>query len=211
MKKVLFGIITTTLLHSCMVNHNKISVRNGDLIFVEAETENLSGAISRVTKDKNAMVSFDHIALIEIDGKRQFVLESTTQKGSHKEALNSYLKRSKKENKKLYLYRLKKEYSSCIPSAISKANKMIGKPYNYTYIQNENEYYCSDFIERAFRDCSIFELQRMSFVNPKTKKTDEYWVQYYHKFNAKIPEGELGCNPNGLSQSNKIYRIGILK
>lgn len=211
MKKRIFGIITTTLLYGCTINQSNIDIKNGDFIFIEAETKKLSGAISRVTKDEKSIISFDHIAMIETDGKNYFVLEATTGKGSHRENLKTYLKRHKKENRILHIYRLKKEYLPCLDDAILTAKTMLGKPYNYTYTPNENEYYCSDFIERAFRNCSIFDLQPMTFINPETGKTDEYWLQHYQQLNAKIPEGELGCNPNGMSKSDKIYKIGTLK
>lgn len=207
MKNIIFIIISIISLCSCSIN--KITLQNGDFIFVEAETKNLSGAISRVTKNNHTKISFDHIAMVEINNNNTFVIESIPKKGSHKQSLKSYLKEHK--SKKLYIYRLKKEYAHCIDNAISSANQMLRKPYNYTYIPNENEYYCSDFVERAYRKCNIFELQPMSFINPTTGKTDEYWIQYYNKLHTTIPEGKLGCNPNGLSQSNKIIKIGILK
>ena len=40
------------------------NIKNGDLVFVTAQKENLSGAINRVTQ-KNATENYDHIGIIE--------------------------------------------------------------------------------------------------------------------------------------------------
>ncbi len=70
---------------------------------------------------------------------------------------------------KIVIYRLKNEYQSTIPHAIEKAKTMLGKPYNWLYLLNDDELYCSDFVERAFRDDNkVFELIPMNFKNKET-------------------------------------------
>ena len=185
-------------------------IKNGDLIFVGAEKQNLSGAINRVTqKDENA--SFDHVGLVEIENRNIFVLHAAPNGGSQKESLQNFIDSEKKKNQKLVLFRLKQEYQWAIIPAITSAHQMLGKPYNFNYILNENEYYCSDFIERAFREAHIFTLEPMSFMNPATGKTDEFWQKYYSEKGMEVPEGKPGCNPNGLARSPKLMRIGNIK
>lgn len=182
-------------------------LHNGDLLFVQAESENLSGAISRVTEN-NQKISFDHIAIVEKTGKTFNVLEASKKNGSSEISLSKFLKNHNKT--KVVLYRLRPEYQYAIPDAIDKAISMLGKPYNASYILNENSYYCSDFIERSFREANIFELKPMTFVNPKTGKIDKFWKEFYEKLGLEVPEGKLGCNPNGLSLSTKIEKIKVL-
>lgn len=105
------------------------------------------------------------------------------------------------------IYRLKPEFQNVVPNALEKAETMLGKPYNFNYILDENSYYCSDFIERAFRDDHIFKLEPMTFKDPTTGKLNEFWVKFYRERNLEVPEGELGCNPNGLAVSEKLIRI----
>ena len=204
--RVLFYAFLIIILNSCASAIPKI-IENGDFIFVEAENKNLSGAISRVTEN-NQIISFDHIAIVEKDKNKFYILEASVKNGSHKMKLKNFLANNKQT--KLVLYRLKTDYKFSIPDAIIKANSLLGKPYNSTYILNENSYYCSDFIERRFRNANIFELNPMTFINPKTGKTDEFWQSFYEKLNVEVPEGKLGCNPNGLSQSTKIEKIIVL-
>src|SRR5690606_9272618 len=105
------------------------------------------------------------------------------------------------------VYRLKPEYQKSIPDAVKNAESMLGKPYNFNYILDENSYYCSDYVERAFRSYQICKLEPMTFIDPKTGKTNEFWADFYKKKNLDVPEGELGCNPNGLAGSDKLETI----
>lgn len=181
-------------------------LKNGDLLFVTAKESGLSGAINNVTqKQKNA--SFDHIGILQKQGRSFFVLHAAPKGGSQKQSLIEFLKDQANDGQKVVVYRIKPEFQNTIPKAIENANAMIGKPYNFNYILDENSYYCSDFIERAFREYHIFKLEPMTFVDPKTGKTNTFWEEFYLKKNLKVPEGEPGCNPNGLAASEKIERI----
>ncbi len=185
-------------------------LQNGDLLFVTAKDSGLSGAINNVTqKQKNS--SFDHIGILEKVDAHYFVLHASPKKGSDKQELKDFVEDQKKDGQDIFVYRLKPEYRNAIPDAIVKANSMLGKPYNFNYILNEDSYYCSDFIERIFRKDHVFTLEPMTFIDPKTGKTNEFWQKFYQEKNLKVPEGELGCNPNGLAGSSKIERIQQLK
>ena len=181
-------------------------LKNGDLLFVTAKETGLSGAINNVTqKQKNA--SFDHIGIVEKSKDGIFVLHAAPKGGSQKQEMKDFLKDQSEEGQRVMVYRLKSEYQKSIPSALEKANSMLGKPYNFNYILDENSYYCSDFIERTFREDHIFKLEPMTFIDPKTGKTNAFWEEFYQKKNLKVPEGELGCNPNGLAASQKLIRV----
>ena len=198
-----FSILLSFL--SCK-NSQSLGLKNGDLLFVTAKESGLSGAINNVTqKQKNA--SFDHIGILQKDKSGVFVLHAAPKGGSQKQDLKEFLKDQANDGQKVVLYRLKSQYQKNIPDAIEKANSMLGKPYNFNYILDENSYYCSDYIERAFRKDKIFTLEPMTFIDPKTRKTNVFWEEFYAKKNLKVPEGELGCNPNGLAGSDKIERI----
>lgn len=199
----LFAIFLFVL--SCK-NSQTSGLKNGDFLFVTAKENGLSGAINNVTqKQKNA--SFDHIGILQKDKNGVFVLHAAPKGGSQKQNLDEFLKDQANDGQKVVIYRLKPEFQNVIPDAIVKANSMLGKPYNFNYILDENSYYCSDYIERAFRENHIFKLEPMTFVDPKTGKVNTFWEEFYAKKNLKVPEGEPGCNPNGLASSDKIQRI----
>lgn len=185
-------------------------LKNGDLLFVTAKETGLSGAINNVTK-KQGNASFDHIGILEKTKEGSFVLHASPKGGSQKQNAEDFLKDQANDGQRVIVYRLKPEYQKTIPDAISEAESMIGKPYNFNYILDENSYYCSDFVERAFRKDHIFKLEPMTFKDPKTGRTNKFWEDFYQKKNLKVPEGELGCNPNGLAASDKLKRIKGLK
>lgn len=197
-----------TLLVHCASSRTG-SLKNGDLLFVTAKETGLSGAINNVTQ-KQETASFDHIGILEKEGNKMFVLHAAPKGGSQKQDFKDFIKDQKEDGQRVVVYRLKPEYQKAIPKALQKANSMLGKPYNFNYILDENSYYCSDFIERAFRDESVFKLEPMTFIDPKTGKTNTFWEEFYKKKNVKVPEGEPGCNPNGLAGSDKLERVKVL-
>ena len=204
-----FLCLIPLLLTQCSTQKNTVQLQNGDLLFVTAKETGLSGAINNVTQ-KQKTASFDHIGILEKEGNKLFVLHAAPKGGSQKQSLKEFVEDQKKDQQNIVVYRLKAEYQKSIPIAIEKAHSMLGKPYNFNYILDENSYYCSDFIERAFREDHIFKLEPMTFIDPKTGRVNAFWEEFYGKKNLKVPEGEPGCNPNGLAGSEKLERVGDL-
>lgn len=205
MKKIWILLLISMFLYGCKaLKYNDI--KNGDLVFITAQKENLSGAINRVTQ-KKATENYDHIGIIEKNNNSFFVLHASPKGGSQKESLKNFIKYQSRGNAEIYLYRLKPEFQYSIPEALENANSLLGKPYNFNYILNDETLYCSDFIERVFRNNHIFELKPMTFINPKTGKTDDFWLSFYQEKNLEVPEGKLGCNPNGLAGSEKLLKV----
>lgn len=209
-KIALILCLLVLLFTQCTPQQNAVvQFQNGDLLFVTAKETGLSGAINNVTQ-KQKSASFDHIGILEKEGKRWFVLHAAPKGGSQKQSLKDFIEDQKNDQQNIVVYRLKPEYQKSIPAAIKKAHSMLGKPYNFNYILDENSYYCSDFVERAFREDHIFKLEPMTFIDPKTGKTNAFWEEFYTKKSLKVPEGEPGCNPNGLAGSDKLERVGNL-
>ncbi|NIF04148.1 hypothetical protein F3J23_01735 [Chryseobacterium sp. Tr-659] len=194
------------LLVQCNSSQKTVQLHNGDLLFVTAKQTGLSGAINNVTQ-KQKKASFDHIGILEKDGNKIYVLHAAPKGGSQKQDFKEFVREQEEDGQKIIVYRLKPEYRKFIPAAVKKANSMLGKPYNFNYILDENSYYCSDFVERSFRENHIFTLEPMTFIDPKTGKINAFWEEFYNNKNLKVPEGEPGCNPNGLAGSDKLERI----
>ncbi|MGU3376167.1 YiiX/YebB-like N1pC/P60 family cysteine hydrolase [Chryseobacterium sp. M5A1_1a] len=208
MKISIAGLLSflIVLLIQCGSLKNTNQLKNGDLLFVTAKETGLSGAINNVTQ-KQKIASFDHIGILAKEGRRMYVLHAAPKGGSQKQDLKEFIKDQKDDGQNVIVYRLKSTYQKAIPAAIEKAHSMLGKPYNFNYILDENSYYCSDFIERAFRADQVFKLEPMTFIDPKTGKINVFWEEFYGKKNLKVPEGEPGCNPNGLAGSEKLERV----
>jgi hypothetical protein len=191
------------------VSYHNLTIQTGDLIFVGAKADLLSGAINRVTK-REENVTFDHVGIIEVSESKVYLLHASPKKGSVREPLDSLVYQATAKSKKLTIYRLSVEVQPSIPNAINKARNLLGKPYNWSYILNDSSLYCSDFVERAFRDTSLFKLEPMTFKDPKTGETDSFWAEFYRKLGLDVPEGQLGCNPNGLAANRQLKKLGDL-
>ena len=206
-KSVLLFLFFLTM--SCKTYNTSI-LENGDLLFVPAVETGLSGAINNVTQTAKK-TSYDHIGIVKKEADHLYVLHAAPKGGSQKQKLNHFIKEQTKLGQKIDVYRLKAEYKASIPNSVEKAEKLVGKPYNFNYILDDHSYYCSDFVERAFRENQIFVLEPMTFIDPKTKPTTAFWAKFYQDRNLKVPEGEPGCNPNGLAASEKLNKVGELQ
>ena len=211
---LLFSLIMNSCTQTKALSEKEIislkNIKNGDLIFVGAQTEELSGAISRVTKISEK-TNFDHVGLIEKTSDSIFVLHAAPMGGSQREEIHHFYTCQTEKKNKIVIYRLQKEYQATIPNAITKAKTMLGKPYNWLYILNDDELYCSDFVERAFRNDEVFELIPMNFKNKETGIIDDFWIDFYKKKGKEVPQDEPGTNPNQLASSEKLTRIGELE
>ncbi len=206
--KWIFGLIFLTII-SCQTQTFTQQLENGDLLFVGNSAGNLSKAIDEVTQTDN-QTNFSHIALVEKSGKNIWVLHAAPENGSERIRLKKFLKTQKKDGSQIEIYRIKKEFHPDFDRALQKAKSMLGKPYNFSYILSDTAYYCSDFVYHSFENDSIFEMNPMTFKNPGETEFNPIWVEFYKKQNLEIPEGKPGCNPNGMSASEKLERIGRL-
>lgn len=183
-----------------------ISLRTGDLLFCSSTSGALSKAIDQATQTGKE-THFDHVGIVEIQNDTVWVLHAAPKKGVCRETIGKFLS-SDKEKIIVTAYRLKINCLKAIPAAIHKAHTLLGQPYNYSYIIKNNGYYCSGYIYEIFAADSVFTLNPMTFKNPQTGQFLTGWVDHYQKLGIPIPEGEPGCNPNGLAASEKLERMG---
>ena len=202
-------LLVIVLMVSCMTNKQKIELKTGDLLFRGETGKDLSEAIDRVTQT-DAATHFSHIGLVITNDDSVFVLHASTTGGTCQVSLSEFLY-PKGDTVEVVAYRLKEPWQAAIPAAIKRAEKMLGKPYNFSYILSDSTHYCSEFIYRAFEPDSIFKLNPMTFKDPETGEFLPTWIEYYEKLGVNIPEGQPGCNPNGLAASDKLIRIGLVE
>lgn len=209
MLKFISPFILFLLIVSCN-SKEELVLKNGDLLFLDQSIGNLSEAITAVTQTDKA-TNYSHIALVEKTEQEIWVLHAAPENGSERISLQDFLTYAKKDSSTVVAYRIKPEIHFDASRAIQKAQQMLGKPYNYSYILTDTAYYCSDFVYRAFEEDNIFTLEPMTFKDPISGTIHPTWVSHYEKMGLQVPEGLLGCNPNGMAASAKIEKIGILQ
>lgn len=211
MNKLKIAIIILSLagLFACTQSEPKIKLQSGDLLFRGTTTGKISEAIDKVTQTSGA-THFSHVGLVEITDSGIRVLHADPESGTCGISLEKFL-HPEGDSVLVVAYRLKEEWQKTIPSALTNAKQLLGRPYNFSYILTDTAHYCSEFVYLAFASDSVFRLEPMTFKDPKTNDFFPTWVEYYQKMGLEIPEGQPGCNPNGMAASTKLERIGPIK
>jgi hypothetical protein len=193
-------------LFACTQPEPKIQLQSGDILFRGATSGKISEAIDKVTQTSGE-THFSHVGLVENSDTGMVVLHASPDGGTCVVSLDEFL-HPEGDSVMVVAYRLKAEWQKAIPPALTKAKQLKGKPYNFSYILSDTAHYCSEFVYLAFAADSVFVLEPMTFKDPKTNEFFPTWVDYYEKMGLEIPEGQPGCNPNGMAASYKLERIG---
>jgi hypothetical protein len=185
-----------------------ITLKSGDFLFQSMNCGPLCEAINEVTSGYQGH-DFSHLGLVYIKNDSILVIEASgsSVKITPYETFKTYTA------EKMFVGRLKRKYRALIPEAIAFALQQIGVPYDEEYVYNNGKYYCSELLYDAFLHANkkpLFDLFPMTFKSPKTEEYFEVWVDYYKKLNIEIPEGKPGCNPGGISTSDKLKIIGTI-
>ncbi len=182
--------------------------KNGDILFQDLDCGGLCDAIEAVTEGIDGK-SFSHLGLVHVFHDSIVVIEAI---GKHVQVtpIQVFVHRNLDEtgNPKVVVSRLATDDSELIMSATEYAAGQLGKPYDDAFLYDNGAYYCSELIYDAFKFANgndpFFKLFPMTFKDPSTKEMFPVWVEYYENLKMPIPEGELGCNPGGISRSEKL-------
>lgn len=183
----------------------------GDIIFQDIDCGPMCDAINAVTEGYDNR-SFAHIGLVYFDNNDTAqVIEAIGEEVSST-PLWQFLNRSEGT---VLVGRLLPKYSPLIPKAVAFAVGQKGVAYDDAFLYDNGKYYCSELLYDAFKYANsekpFFELQPMTFKLPNSKVFFDVWVEHYKRLGMPIPEGELGCNPAGLSLSDKIEIVAELE
>jgi hypothetical protein len=217
MKIRLFNIILfcycCTLAPSCNHSHHSEQLQEGDLLFQNLNCGDLCNAIEAVTEGVNGK-DFSHCAMVVNVNDTLKVIEAIGYK-VQVNSLKKFFARSGDTTviQNITVGRVKHQFENLIPNAISNAKQLIGQTYDDEFLLGNGKWYCSELIYETFKQANnqndFFELEPMTFIDPKTKTFFPTWVNYYKELKTEIPEGKLGINPGLISRSNKIQIIKI--
>ncbi|HOV23358.1 MAG TPA: YiiX/YebB-like N1pC/P60 family cysteine hydrolase [Candidatus Marinimicrobia bacterium] len=196
---------------------SEFSPEVGDLMFQDLDGSPFYDAIETVTKGYNG-ANLSHIGIVTKDSSGNVIVLEAVLAGVTLTPLAEFLARSydNQNHPKVLVGRLKPKYRHQILPALKEAQKLIGKPYDNFFDIENDAYYCSEVIYKAFLKStdnqSLFKLQPMTFVDPSTGETFPIWQEYFAELGVAIPEGKLGINPGEISRSKAIdiiYNYGI--
>jgi len=163
-----------------------------------------------VTQTSKA-TNYTHIGVCNIEDGKVVVYHADLGKGVVKEPLELFMNSEDTLIYTIGLYRIKNIDKQHIENAITIAKSLVGNPYNTTYILEDEGYYCSEYIYEIFKKDSVFRLEPMTFKHTETNTFHKGWIDHYKDLGIPIPEGKLGCNPNGMASSDALEFIKKLQ
>jgi hypothetical protein len=204
-------ILYIGLLLSCAACRQEVErgeLQAGDLLF-QSTRGDLGGAIEEVTQGVNGN-NFSHVGMLVPDSSGGLQVIEAFGDRVQLTSLDSFLRRGTST----IAARVKDEYRPLLPAAIAFAIRQTGVPYDDAYLYDNGKYYCSELIYDAFLFANhgqpFFILEPMTFKSSAAGEFPEEWVIHYQALGIPIPEGEPGCNPGGLSRSDKITILGLV-
>lgn len=185
-------------------------LKNGDILFQDLDCGPMCDAIEAVTQGYEGL-DFSHMGMVYLRNDSILIIESIG-KGVILTPIDQFLKRTKHQH---LVARLKPKYTGLIPQALGYSLLCIGMPYDDDFLYDNGKYYCSELIYDAFKHANggkpFFKLFPMTYKEPGTDKFYPVWETHFSQLNLQIPEGLPGCNPGGMSQSDKLRILGFLK
>jgi uncharacterized protein YycO len=184
----------------------QFALQSGDLLFQVSKSTALSEAIAQVTSGADS-VDYTHVGIVSVEDGNVFVIEATTPK-VRKVIIDTFLNDARRINGQpiVAVGRLSDKYYDIIPQAVKNAETYIGKPYDYIYSPDNDEYYCSELVQLSFKNKKgkpIFKTQKMTFSDEKGRMS-RAWKEHFAKLKAPIPESRRGTNPGDMSKSKEI-------
>jgi hypothetical protein len=208
------------LISGCSNNDNtsidsKISkLKEGDLLFQDLNCGELCDAIEAVTEGVNGK-DFSHCAIVVKINDTLQVVEAIGDK-VQVTSLYKFFARSGDTTtiENITVGRVLEKYQPVVTKAALKAKAHIGEPYDDVFLMNNNSWYCSELLYESFKEANdskdFFELNPMTFKNPKPNDFFPAWVDYYQQLKQDIPEGKPGINPGLISRSDRIQIVPIM-
>lgn len=176
--------------------------QSGDLIFQDLDCGAICDAIEAVTEGYKG-AKFSHVGLVYERNDSLFAIEAI---GTAVQL--TYLPQFLNRTTVNVHARLQPKYTPLLADALAYCIDHLGTPYDEAFLYDNGKYYCSELLYDAFKYANnnqpFFTLEPMTFKQPGTDTYYDVWIAYYQKLNMDIPEGQPGCNPGGLSRSDKL-------
>ena len=192
-------LLLSLLLFSCAYGQRPLKhigqLREADLIFHIAAQGN---AITEVTASAEGY-AIDHVAVFFRQDGKPMVVEAD-ERGTVVSPLDSLLKNGESFVAGRVRGQLDKERS------VANALQYLGRPYDYLYLADNEEIYCSELVQLSFVDKQgrpVFSMKPMNFRNADGQ-IPRHWTALYARHGMEVPQGELGTNPADMARHKRV-------
>lgn len=182
----------------------KASLRSGDLIFTIASGSDMSQAIANATAHDDSL-KFSHVGIVTLNADGAVsIIEASEKYGVTISPLDSFLYKTADG---AIVKRL--DFDFPVDSAIENARSFVGRNYDWWYLPDNDEIYCSELVEKSYRNFDgspIFSTIPMTFRD-KNGEIPQFWTDLFSRLGMEIPEGTPGTNPTQISKNPHLVPI----
>lgn len=215
MKSKLFILsLMVSMLAGC--GHGNHNLQNGDLVFVglpagqKVDTASMDAAISAATGTEGEL-NITHVGIVEVDKDDIWIIDATPKRGVERHSLQSFLEDNALDDGTPPVYVVKRVKRFDADAAVARANAFCGRSYDFCFLPENDELYCSELIQKCYlrrNDEPLFESEPMNFL--ATDGTmPPYWEELFKAMGMDVPQGVPGTNPQRLSESKHFAVIPV--
>ena len=183
------------------------TIETGDLLFVEAGSGQVDEAVGGATGR-----GYIHVGILQRDETTDslWLIDATMKHGVSRRQLHQYmaeLTEADGSRPLLTVMRLDPNYHAA--DYVNHALRLTGCAYDYRYLPDNDDYYCSELIYETYVDDTghhLFEARPMNFRNEQGT-FDPFWITLFDSLQMDVPQDTLGTNPNDLSRSPLLHKV----
>lgn len=202
--KRLFFLVLLVLSFACGRGER---LRSGDLIFVapRLKADGMDEAILAATGGSEGL-DFTHVAMVEVRGDSVWVIDATGQRGVSRRPLEVFL-----EDFPQSVFAVRRVNGVDAPAAVSRARSYCGRSYDYRFLPDNEDLYCSELVQKCYLDASgapVFPSEPMNWLAPDGS-LPSYWEELFAALGMPVPQGVPGTNPQKMSQSARLVPVAV--
>lgn len=188
--------------------------QRGDILFQGAGDSEFSKSIATSTTADSVEFRPIHVAFVVHGGSPQqaFVIEAEPRLGVCLTPYEEFIKGSAKSADGRPMV-LAKRISSLTEKestqAAEKALKLLGLPYDWVFLPDNNAIYCSELIQLSFYDKNgnqLFGYIPLNFKGPDGNILP-FWQKIYDQRSMPVPQGERGTSPVSIMNSPLLTTV----
>lgn len=200
---------------SCGVRHGMSDLRDGDLLFVAPRVTVASGGMSEaiVSSTSSEKGSYVHVAIVDVTPQGVFVVDATPEHGVSYRPVEELVEEFTTDDGVcpcIVAKRVAGIGETLCTAALDKARSMEGKEYDFTYLPDNDSYYCSELVYDCLLTADgvhIFDTVPMNFLAPDGS-LPAYWRKLFGELGMDVPQGVPGTNPQDMSEASCLFLVG---
>lgn len=216
MKPTVITFLASILLSANLTMAADYVPHRGDILFQGAGTSEFSQSIAASTTADTVEFRPIHVAFVAHGGSpdQAFVIEAEPKLGVCLTPYNEFIDNSAKSadgKPMVVVKRIKSPDFTAKETAVAtqKALTLIGQPYDWVFLPDNNAVYCSELIQLSFRNpdgTPMFNYIPLNFKGPDGTILP-FWQKIYDDRSMSVPQGEPGTSPVSILTSPLLIHI----